>query len=383
MPRTRSELRRLTVLLAAVGFALALLAVPLAAQEADAPEAAPATETEPAAGTDGGLDTGESGEASGEAPGGDAPAGEAIPDATPVETPAPPALSLEEALERIVELEDELALLRAERDAMEEESLAILDEISRLTEAAEVSESARQVAEAESALRAAEIVALEAQVEELETRIAGLEAARGAAGSSVTSTFDIDRSIFTETLKSGFSGARPLMGTWALSSSTVAQTDPRQYFSRLSLALAQERKPVLYAFSVKAGAEGWVGAGLHFFVSGVRSERGYGEGKSLLFWLTRDPKARGSGATWLQLYRSDDDVNMERVLDAKLEKGIAEWRRVEILYDPAAEFVAVAVDGQVKAAYRTFFGLGSGVSVSLRTLGSGVSFKDFSAKTTK
>lgn len=378
MPRTRSELRRLVVLLAAFGFALALLAPPLAAQEVDPPEPAPATETDPASGTEAGGEAGEAGEAAGEAPG-----GEAIPDATPVDAPPPPALTLEEALARIVELEDELALLRAERDAMEEESLAILAEISRLTEAAEASESARQVAEAESALRAAEIVALEAQVEELETRIAGLEAARGAAGSSVASTFDIDRSLFTETLKSGFSGARPLMGTWSLSSSTVAQTDPRQYFSRLSLALAQERKPVLYAFSVKAGAEGWVGAGLHFFVSGVRSERGYGEGKSLLFWLTRDPKARGSSATWLQLYRSDDDVNMERVLDAKLEKGIAEWRRVEILYDPAAEFVAVAVDGQVKAAYRTFFGLGSGVSVSLRTLGAGVSFKDFSAKTTK
>lgn len=373
MSRTRTELRRLAARLAALGMALVLLALPLAAQVAGQPAPEPSPATDPGAGEP----------ASGEGEGLSPLAGEAIPDALPVDAPVGPTLSLEEALARIAELEDELAQLRAERDAMEEESLAILDEIARLTEAAEASESARQVAEAESALRAAEIVALEAQVEELETRIAGLEAARGAAGSSVAGSFDLDRSVFTETLKSGFSGARPLMGTWALSSSTVAQTDPRQYFSRLSLALAQDRKPVLYAFSVKAGAEGWVGAGLHFFVSGVRSERGYGEGKSLLFWLTRDPKARGSSATWLQLYRSDDDVNMERVLDAKLETGIAEWRRVEILYDPVAEFVAVAVDGQVKAAYRTFFGFGSGVSVSLRTLGAGVSFKDFSAKTTK
>jgi len=81
----------------------------------------------------------------------------------------------------------------------------------------------------------------------------------------------------------------------------------------------------------------------------------------------------------VQLYRSDNDVVMERMFDAELADGIDVWRYVEIVYDPGAEYIAVSVDGTLRIVYKTFFGRDAGATVSLRTLGGGASFSDFSA----
>jgi hypothetical protein len=170
------------------------------------------------------------------------------------------------------------------------------------------------------------------------------------------------------------------VGSWKIDGELASQLDPAQYFSRLTFPAVQTRKPTLYSFEVRTGDKGWVGAGLHFFADAVKKPRGYGEGKSLLVWLTRDVKMRGGPETYLQIYRSDDDVNMGRVLDARLQEGLGRWNKVEVLYDPQAEFVVVAVNDVVRAAYRTFFGIGSGVTVSLRTLGAGVSFRNFEVR---
>ncbi|HOZ71856.1 MAG TPA: hypothetical protein PK179_05025, partial [Spirochaetales bacterium] len=203
--------------------------------------------------------------------------------------------------------------------------------------------------------------------------------ARPAPSGGYLSGWAIDSSRFTRSLRSGFDGSAARMGAWKLAGQVASQTDPKQYFSRLEMPLAQGQAATLYRFKARSTGDGWVGVGLHLYVEDVKKRHGYGEGRSLLVWFTRDRAARGDDATYLQLYRSDDDVVMERMFDAELSDGIEAWRTVEVLYDPAAEFIAVSVDGVLRIVYKTFFGRDSGATVSLRTLGAGGSFSDFSA----
>ncbi len=203
--------------------------------------------------------------------------------------------------------------------------------------------------------------------------------ARPAPSGGYLSGWAIDSSRFTRSLRSGFDGSVARMGAWKLAGQVASQTDPKQYFSRLEMPLAQGQAATLYRFKARSTGDGWVGVGLHLYVEDVKKRHGYGEGRSLLVWFTRDRAARGDDATYLQLYRSDDDVVMERMFDAELSDGIEAWRTVEVLYDPAAEFIAVSVDGVLRIVYKTFFGRDSGATVSLRTLGAGGSFSDFSA----
>ncbi|MEI6386341.1 MAG: hypothetical protein WCQ50_06890, partial [Spirochaetota bacterium] len=122
----------------------------------------------------------------------------------------------------------------------------------------------------------------------------------------------LDPAGWPVTVLSGFAAAKPKLGTWKLGSAQAEQTNSKEFFSRLEIPLVQKNKSYLYRFSMQSTGKGWVGLGLHFFASDVRSGKGYGEGRSLLVWFTRDPAARKSDATWLQLYRSDNDVVMEK-----------------------------------------------------------------------
>jgi uncharacterized coiled-coil protein SlyX len=196
-------------------------------------------------------------------------------------------------------------------------------------------------------------------------------------GSGYLQGWSLDTSRFGTVIRKDLSGALVRMGTWRISGADAAQTDRNQFFSRLELPLAQDRRPLLYSFKARAGGDGWVGLGLHFYVEDVVKPRGYGEGKSLLVWFTRDRAVRGDDATYLQLYRSDDDIVMARMFDAELADSIDDWRYIDIVYDPVAEYVAVAVDGILRVAYKTFFDRQGGVSIALRTLGAGVEFADF------
>jgi hypothetical protein len=263
----------------------------------------------------------------------------------------------------------------AERDAaLSARDAAVKDRDAALTER-DAAIARAEAAEREAAELRTKAAALEARITELAAK---REATAGVL--STWGTLRIDPSSFPELLRRGFDGATRRMGSWKIADGVASQTDGAQYFSRLTFPMLQSEKPTLYSFDVKAGAKGWVGAGLHFFAEGVRKPKGYGEGKSLLVWLTRDAKMRGDNETYVQIYRSDDDVNMERVLDAEIKEGVAAWNRIDILYEPGPEFVVIAVNGTVRAAYRTFFGIGSGVSVSLRTLGAGVSFRNFEVR---
>jgi len=280
----------------------------------------------------------------------------------------------ETASAAIASAERRIAAISAERDA------ALMDRAA--AEKARLAAEASR-AEAEAALSAAlasgVVVSTTAEAPAGEARIAA--EARGATTSGYLSGWKLDTDRFSKKKRSGFDGSSARIGEWKISGVTASQTDASQFFSRLELPLAQDKSSTLYRFKARSTGKGWIGLGIHLFVEDVRKKRGYGEGRSLLVWFTRDRASRGDDATYLQLYRSDDDVVMERMLDAELQDGIGEWRLVEIVYDPGAEYIAVSVDGVLRIVYKTFFGRDSGATVSLRTLGGGASFSDFSAWT--
>jgi hypothetical protein len=183
------------------------------------------------------------------------------------------------------------------------------------------------------------------------------------------------------TLIDDLADARVQLGDWRLSGRTAVQTDPEQYFAKLMLPAPQRTRPTLYRFSARSLDDGWVGLGLHLFVEET-GKRGYGLGRSLLVWFTRDPEVYRNRLTYLQVYRSDDDVNMARVADAVIEEPIAEELDIEILFEPGNNYITIAVNGRDKLRYRTWFGIDDGTTVALRTLGR-AEFRNLSVRTSE
>jgi cell division protein FtsB len=165
----------------------------------------------------------------------------------------------------------------------------------------------------------------------------------------------------------GFSKASSKIGNWKVTASKAVQTDVGQYFAQLNLPLVQKNVPMLYSFDAKSNGKGWTGLGLHIYAQDS-TKKGYGHGKSLLVWLTRDPDYYRNNRTYLQLYKSDDDISMGRVLDSAIQESISENLHVEVLYQPVEEYLTVSINGVEKIRYKTWFGISTGVEVSLRTL---------------
>lgn len=173
--------------------------------------------------------------------------------------------------------------------------------------------------------------------------------------------------LLGKSILNGFSRAVSKVGNWNVSSDKAVQPDPGQYFAQLNLPLVQKRTTMLYHFSARSTGKHWVGLGLHIYAGDSR-KKGYGHGKSLLVWLTRDPDYYKNNQTHLQLYKSDTDINMGRVLDSAIQESISDKLEIDVLYQPEDEYITVAINGIEKIRYKTWFGLTDGVEVALRSL---------------
>ncbi|MFW5843984.1 MAG: hypothetical protein ACOCW6_08660 [Spirochaetota bacterium] len=176
------------------------------------------------------------------------------------------------------------------------------------------------------------------------------------------------RDQLTEPLLSGFSSGGPQIGDWDITLTGAVQRDSDQFFAKMTIPLEDVTGPTLYEFAARTLDPGWVGLGMHIEVSNVEL-RGYGLGKSMLIWFTRDRDAYGHELTHLQIYRSDDDVNMERVADAVIPEVLSEFRQIGILYEPTTRYITISVDGVDRLRSSTWFDIDSGASIALRSLG--------------
>jgi hypothetical protein len=236
---------------------------------------------------------------------------------------------------------------------------------------AEADQALQEVRERLARLRA-EAEELEAERQAIEERVLDEILSNGFV--------ELMKERLTRQVVSGFGDADPDTGEWTLFTDWAVQNDAEAYFAKLAMPAAQGSDPVLYSFRVRSVGTGWVGVGLHLFVSDVERRLGYGMGRSLLVWLTRDPEVRKNELTYLQLYRSDDDINMGRVLDASIPESLGDFLQVDVLYEPETQYLTVAVNGEDRIRYRTWFGINSGLEIALRTLGR-AEFRDFSVHT--
>jgi hypothetical protein len=185
----------------------------------------------------------------------------------------------------------------------------------------------------------------------------------------------------TKILIKGFEKGQPYLGAWKFKENTVEQFDSSQYFAKLVFPVVQPNKPTLFSFSARAEGKGWLGMGLHIYVRDAELKKGYGLGKSLLVWLTRDPDAYGNMNTYIQLYSSTNAVAMKRVLEAAIPEPITQFNAIAILYDPQTEYITIEVNGVEKIRYKTWFSISSGAEIALRTLKGKTIFKDLLVRT--
>jgi hypothetical protein len=174
----------------------------------------------------------------------------------------------------------------------------------------------------------------------------------------------------------GFSGAFSILGKWTVNPSAAAQTNKSALFAKLAIPLEQERRPLRYSFTAGSRGSGWVGLGLHIIVETGQRRRGYGEGKSLLVWLTHDPKHRGDEATRLQLYRSTTDVDMTLETEAVVPESVFDANLIAIDVDPVEGQVSVSLNGSKRLVCNGFSDLAGGVAVVFRALDR-AEFQDF------
>lgn len=162
--------------------------------------------------------------------------------------------------------------------------------------------------------------------------------------------------------------SQPVEGEWETTTETARQTDSTARFAKLRIPYEQDGRPRLYRFVGKALDRGWAGLGLHFSIEGVERPRGYGHGQSFLIWLTRDESVYGTDDTFLEIYRSYDDVDMNRVSQSRARGTLGEDHVVEVLFDPGSGFVTVAVNGIEHVRYRLEYPGGASVELAFRAL---------------
>jgi hypothetical protein len=168
-------------------------------------------------------------------------------------------------------------------------------------------------------------------------------ALRASAEASVSATefIELSRIDFTSSL------IKAASGSWTRSERETIMTDAKSLHAKLVMTTPQTDGPTVYEFTARSLGSGWVGFGLHLHGQGKWSLSRYGGGDSILVWITSDPKNYGDTGPRLQVYRSIDEVAMDRVASIRIEGSCFESRKYRIEYDPVQGFMKVWVDGKL------------------------------------
>lgn len=292
-------------------------------------------------------------------PSGDSPAAEPREDA-PAASPPPPPVSADQDV--VLQRLDEYARQGAQR--LEEYAAQGAQRMDRI-EAHLDALTQRVDAAVEAGSEAVSV---------LMNRVTG--ASGGASVDDVAPTLSLARAraqmSSVETLDLSAGSAVSGTGEWHASDGRrVTQTDADARFAKLLLPYRQDSRPRLYRMLTRASGDGWAGVGLHLSVTDVELPAGYGHGRSLLVWLTRDVQVYGRETTFLEVYISYDDVTMNRVAQSALDSDLSETTALEVLMDPGAGMLTVAVDGVEQFRYRIHLPQGAGLELALRALGRG------------
>ncbi len=101
-------------------------------------------------------------------------------------------------------------------------------------------------------------------------------------------------------------------GDWAVVNGRLVQRDVNEKMAMITIPVKQSGK-MLYEFDFKylKGAEDdYAGFGIHICVNNPSRKRSWGNGQSVLGWITWDPKHYGSPGLFIQVYKSYSSVDM-------------------------------------------------------------------------
>jgi len=122
-----------------------------------------------------------------------------------------------------------------------------------------------------------------------------------------------DRPVMTDNFNSGSLGSwKPISGNWKVMNGRLNQLDTKENMAMI-VAPAYQSGKILYEFDVEyvgGGEDDYAGFGFHICISGPSSKRSWGNGKSMLGWVTWDPKAYGYPGGFIQVYESMSNSKM-------------------------------------------------------------------------
>jgi hypothetical protein len=95
----------------------------------------------------------------------------------------------------------------------------------------------------------------------------------------------------------------------------------------------------------------------------------YGFGSSYLVWITRDPANTQSDQTFVQLYRSYDDVRMVQLASQAVSASISSPIDVTVYVNRGDGMIVVGVDGEAVITFEDPRIIRSGSAVAVRALG--------------
>jgi hypothetical protein len=254
---------------------------------------------------------------------------------------------------RVSELETEIGRLEAGVQQKDERIARLNRQLEQRPEAEQVKELRAQVRELENqAERHNE------RVMELQAEVAGLR----------TEQWKTAPQRLRSVLLSGFGEGSSLSGTWNVSGGAAAQTDAGQLYAKYAVPVRQDTAQLLYSFTGAAQGSGRRGYGLHFLASGSTAN-GYGYGNSYLVWITRDPAHYQSDKTYVQLYRSEDDVHMVELASATIPPAITSRNDIQVYVNRDEQTISVAVDGRQVLSFRDPNPILRGSRVAARAMG--------------
>lgn len=269
------------------------------------------------------------------------------------------------------ELRSDISTLRRQLASAESAADAAEGELAAAERAADAAE--REVAAAERAADTAE-----GELADAETQIASLQSRLERAGGGAVDPREVVAAV-TRSVKSGFGGGGSLAGSWSLSGSSLRQSSAVDLFAKYTVPVNQNANELVYTFGGTGSATGWSGYGIHILASGSSDGELYGFGSSYLVWVTRDIDATQTEQTFIQLYRSYDDVHMVQLASQAIAGSISSPIDVTVYVNRSDGLIVLGVGDEAIVSYEDSSIIRSGTSVVARTLGpatiSGLSVK--------